>query len=131
VCSSDLVRQDVKLLDEHVVPTAIKGTLVDVARKHNLNPGDVDWYLPHYSSDYFRDKIFQCMVEAGFSIPYEKWFTNLYEVGNIGSASMYLLMEGLLRSGRLRHGDTVLCFIPESGRFSHCFMLLTAVDGDL
>jgi len=69
------------------------------------------------------------MKESGFEIPYEKWFTNLAEVGNVGSASIYLLMQGLFQSGRLADGDKVLCFIPESGRFSHCFMLLTVVAG--
>lgn len=121
------VRQDVKLLDTHIVATAMARALPAIAEKHGLRPGDIDWYLPHYSSDYFRDRFYQGMKAAGFEIPYEKWFTNLAEVGNIGSASIYLLMEGLLRSGRLRDGDRVLCFIPESGRFSHCFMLLTVI----
>jgi 3-oxoacyl-[acyl-carrier-protein] synthase-3 len=38
-------------------------------------------------------------------------------------------MQGLMRSGKLQDGDKVLCFIPESGRFSHCFMLLSVVAG--
>lgn len=121
------VRQDVKLLDTHIVPTAMARALPAIAEKHGLRPDDIDWYLPHYSSDYFRDRFYQGMKGAGFEIPYEKWFTNLYEVGNIGSASIYLLMEGLLKSGRLRDGDRVLCFVPESGRFSHSFMLLTVI----
>jgi len=124
------VRQDVKLLDKHIVSTAMERALVDIAGKHGLRPEDVDWYLPHYSSHYFRQRFYDGMCRAGFEVPYEKWFTNLYEVGNIGSASIYLLMEGLLKSGKLRSGDRILCFIPESGRFSHCFMLLTAVPGD-
>ena len=123
------VRQDVKLLDEHIVSTAMARALPEIAGKRGIRPADIDWYLPHYSSAYFRDKFYQSMKESGFEIPYEKWFTNLAEVGNIGSASIYLMMEGLLKSGRLRDGDKVLCFIPESGRFSHCFMLLTVVAG--
>jgi len=123
------VRQDVKLLDENIVNTAMARALPDIATKRGLRAGDIQWYLPHYSSDYFRDRFYQGMKTSGFEIPYEKWFTNLAEVGNIGSGSIYLLMEGLLKSGRLRDGDKVLCFIPESGRFSHCFMLLTVVDG--
>lgn len=123
------VRQDVKLLDEYIVSTAMARALPDIAAKQGIKPEDIDWYLPHYSSDYFRDRFYQGMKGSGFEIPYEKWFTNLAEVGNVGSASMYLLMEALLKSGRLRDGEKVLCFIPESGRFSHCFMLLTAVAG--
>lgn len=123
------VRQDVKLLDEHIVTTAMARALPEIAGKRGIRPEDIDWYLPHYSSAYFRDKFYRGMKESGFEIPYEKWFTNLAEVGNIGSASIYLLMEGLFKSGRLQGGDKVLCFIPESGRFSHCFMLLTVIAG--
>lgn len=121
------VRQDVKLLDEQIVTTAMERCLVDVVKKHGLKTEDIDWYLPHYSSDYFRDRFYQGMVRGGFEIPYEKWFTNLSEVGNIGSASIYLLMEGLLKSGNVKSGQKVLCFIPESGRFAHSFILLTVV----
>jgi len=127
--NSFAVRQDVKLLDENIVNTAMARALPDIATKRGLRAGDIQWYLPHYSSDYFRDRFYQGMKTSGFEIPYDKWFTNLTEVGNVGSGSIYLLMEGLLKSGRLRDGDKVLCFIPESGRFSHCFMLLTVVDG--
>jgi 3-oxoacyl-[acyl-carrier-protein] synthase III len=123
------VRQDVKLLDEHIVSTAMARTLPEIAAKRGIRPTDIQWYLPHYSSDYFRDKFYQGMKESGFEIPYAKWFTNLSEVGNIGSASIYLLMQGLMGTGKLQDGDKVLCFIPESGRFSHCFMLLTVVAG--
>lgn len=124
------VRQDVKLLEKHIVETAMNRALVDIVAKRDITPNDIDWYLPHYSSDYFRDKFYQGMKSAGFEIEYDKWFTNLPDVGNIGSASIYLLMEGLLKSGKIKAGEKVLCFIPESGRFSHCFMLLTVVEGD-
>jgi hypothetical protein len=36
----------------------------------------------------------------------------------------------LIRSGNVKDGDRVLCFFPEIGRFSHCFMLLTVVAGE-
>jgi 3-oxoacyl-[acyl-carrier-protein] synthase-3 len=67
------------------------------------------------------------MKAAGFDIPQEKWFTNLYTTGNVGAASIYLIMEDLFKSGELKPGQRLLCFIPESGRFSHCFMHLTVV----
>jgi 3-oxoacyl-[acyl-carrier-protein] synthase-3 len=53
------VRQDVKLLDEQVVATATARALPAIAAKRGLLPAEVDWYLPHYSSDYFRDRIYQ------------------------------------------------------------------------
>jgi 3-oxoacyl-[acyl-carrier-protein] synthase-3 len=120
------VRQDARLLGREIVPTMTRA-LSRTVSKHHLKPEDIDWYLPHYSSHFFRDKFYAGMQEAGFEIPYEKWFTNLYTTGNVGAASIYLIMEALFKSGDLKPGQRLLCFVPESGRFSHCFMHLTVV----
>jgi 3-oxoacyl-[acyl-carrier-protein] synthase-3 len=120
------VRQDIKLLDAEIVRT-MGEALRAVARRHDLGPDRVDWFLPHYSSAYFRPKFCQEMERVGFDVPEEKWFTNLAEKGNTGSAAIYIILEELFHSGRLRPGHRLLCFIPESGRFSHGFALLTAV----
>lgn len=120
------VRQDARLLGREIVSTMTRA-LRRVVAKHDLTPDAVDWYLPHFSSHFFRDKFYAGMQEAGFEIPYAKWFTNLYTTGNVGAASIYLIMEALFKSGDLQPGQRLLCFIPESGRFSHCFMHLTVV----
>jgi 3-oxoacyl-[acyl-carrier-protein] synthase-3 len=60
-------------------------------------------------------------------ISYEKWFTNLAYKGNTGSASIYVMMEELFHSDKLKEGQKMLCFIPESGRFSVAYILLTVV----
>jgi 3-oxoacyl-[acyl-carrier-protein] synthase-3 len=93
-----------------------------------LTPNDVDWFLPHMSSEYFRQPMAECMAEVGFPVPQEKWFTNLHTKGNTGSASIYIMIDELLKSGRLKSGDRLLCFIPESGRFTGSLMYLTAVN---
>jgi 3-oxoacyl-[acyl-carrier-protein] synthase-3 len=67
------------------------------------------------------------MAEAGLSIPRERWFTNLTTKGNTGSASPYIMLDELFRSGRIQPGQKLLMFIPESGRFSSGFIHLTAV----
>jgi 3-oxoacyl-[acyl-carrier-protein] synthase-3 len=36
-------------------------------------------------------------------------------------------MEELFQSGQLKSGQKLLCFIPESGRFSVAYVLLTVV----
>ncbi len=119
------VKQDIKLLDREIVRTAIDEALMRVVRRHELTPEDIDWFLPHYSSHYFRDKFSSRMREMGFEIPEERWFTNLYTKGNTGSAAIYIILEEIFHSGRLKEGERLLCFVPESGRFSHCYMLLT------
>ncbi len=67
------------------------------------------------------------MAGIGFNVPYEKWFTNLADKGNTGSASIYVMLEELFHSGRLCSGEKILCYIPESGRFSVAYMLLSVV----
>ena len=69
-----------------------------------------------------------CMAAVGFPVAPEKWFTNLHTKGNTGSTSIYIMIDELLKSGRLKAGDRLLCFIPESGRFTGSLMYLTAVD---
>jgi 3-oxoacyl-[acyl-carrier-protein] synthase-3 len=121
------LKQDAGLLNQEIVKVAVDWALAEAIRKRGLKPAEVDWFLPHYSSEFFRDKLYQAMESIGFAIPYEKWFTNLTWKGNTGSASIYVILEELFHSDRLREGQELLCFIPESGRFSIAYMMLTVV----
>lgn len=122
-----LLKQDVKLLNKEITPTLVNRSLPGVVERRGLSPNDFDWYLPHYSSDYFRLKLYEGMKEVGFDLPLERWFTNLSTVGNVGAASNLLMLEELVRSGKVERGQKLFCFIPESGRFSVGWMGLTAV----
>ena len=72
------------------------------------------------------------LANAGLPIPQERWFTNLTRKGNTGAASIFIMLDELFNSGSLRSGQRLLCYVPESGRFSSAFMQLTVVgqDGD-
>jgi 3-oxoacyl-[acyl-carrier-protein] synthase-3 len=118
------VKQDVKLLNDHIVAMTVEKALSKIAVKRAIKSEDFTYFLPHYSSQFFREKLFTGLNNIGFSIPYEKWFTNLTEKGNTGSASMFIMLEELYHSGRLKLGDKILCYVPESGRFSSGFMQL-------
>jgi len=122
-----LVKQDARLLNSEIIPVTVTRSLAGLIRKHGLTPDGIDWFLPHYSSEYFRNIVSDQMKKIGFEIPEERWFTNLVEMGNTGSASIYIILEELFKSGRLKKGDRLLCYIPESGRFSVGYMMLTAV----
>lgn len=124
------IKQDAKQLNEHIIHYTVDNGLAEVKRVKKLDPDSVTWFLPHYSSMYFRDKVAAGMERAGFVIPQERWFTNLTSKGNTGSASVYIMLEELFHSGKLKAGDTVLCYVPESGRFSTGYILLTAVGPD-
>ena len=121
-----LIRQDVRLLD-HIVKLGVDGALrlideglLDVAR--------LDHLLCHYSSHHFRSRIFDLLQMSGAMIPYEKWFTNLYTRGNTGCASILIMLDDFLRQGSARTGDTLLCMVPESGRFIVAYIHLTIVE---
>lgn len=121
------VKQDVHLLNEHVVPYTVTRPLQVLQERRALKAADVDYFLPHYSSGYFRDKVHACMCDAGFDVPQEKWFTNLERKGNTGAAAFYIILDELFQSGRLNPGERLLCYVPESGRFSTAFIHLTVV----
>jgi 3-oxoacyl-[acyl-carrier-protein] synthase-3 len=125
------VKQDVKQLNEHIMPYTVERGIKDVLKVHpGLKASEIDWFLPHYSSHYFRERAYNSLVAANFEIPYEKWFTNLPTKGNTGSASIYIILEELFHSGNLRPGQRLLCYVPESGRFNTGFMHLTVVSPD-
>lgn len=121
------LRQDVRMLGD-VVKYAVHG-LLDVAARKALAPTSVDWLVAHYSSHVFRDQSYELAAKAGFDIPQERWFSNLSTVGNVGSASIFVLLEELLYSGKLQPGQKVMCLVPESGRFLFGYMLLKVVEG--
>ena len=121
------VKQDVKLLNANILEYTVYRPLEEMLKKEMFKPEEIDWFLPHYSSGYFRDKLYDTMKDVGCDIPQEKWFTNLESKGNTGSASIYIMLEELFNSGKIKKGEKLLCYIPESGRFSTAFMLLEAV----
>ncbi|WP_018404010.1 beta-ketoacyl-ACP synthase III [Marinobacter gelidimuriae] len=122
------VKQDVRMLNEHIVATTIEQYLPEVIEKYQLVADDIDWFLPHYSSGYFRERAYEGIKNGGLEIPFERWATNLPDKGNTGSASIYIMLEELYHSGKLEPGQKLLCWIPESGRFSSSFMMLTVCD---
>ena len=118
------IKQDVKILGENIL---IKGvnSLKDAMDKNGVTPDVIDYYLPHISSYYFKDGLYNEMEKQGVKIPWEKWFMNLSKVGNVGSASIYLMLEDLVSSGKLKKGDKILLSVPESSRFSFAYAYLT------
>ena len=118
------LKQDVKLLSENIVNFGCL-YLKEILNKRKLNINDINYFLPHLSSMFFKKKIFDALTEAKIPIPEEKWFTNLTKVGNVGAASAYLMLEELLYSGKLKKGDKILLMVPESARFSYAYSLLT------
>ena len=118
------IKQDTRMLSEYIVPLGVQ-YLIEMGKKHQFTPDDVDWFLPHMSSMFFKDVILEETAKQGFFIPEERWFYNLPKIGNIGSASAFAMLEELMDSGLLKQGQKVLVMVPESARFSYCYFMLT------
>jgi 3-oxoacyl-[acyl-carrier-protein] synthase III len=121
------VKQDVRLLNENVVAVSFGKPLANIQEKHRLRSSDIDWFLPHISSMYFAKPVAEQLKTSGLDIAESKWFTNLSTCGNTGAASPYIMLDELFHSGRIKKGEKILMYIPESGRFSSGFVYLEAV----
>ena len=120
------VKQDITLLSDNIVHLGGK-KIKEIMDRRGLGANDVDYFLPHISSDFFRSRIYDLVEIYGGGIPYEKWFINLYTVGNVGAASIFLMINELFNSGKLKKGNRLLLLVPESARFSYMYAMLTVV----
>ncbi|OSZ78543.1 hypothetical protein CAP35_09920 [Chitinophagaceae bacterium IBVUCB1] len=120
------VKQDTKMLAEHIVQKG-GSFLSSLMQKYSLTSDGIDYFLPHMSSEFFKKPIQKNLAEIGLDIPEEKWFYNLPKVGNVGSASAFMMLEELLNSGIAQKGNRILVMVPESARFSYAYMYLTVV----
>ncbi|MDR0228218.1 MAG: beta-ketoacyl-ACP synthase III [Flavobacteriaceae bacterium] len=120
------LKQDVKVLNENILERGVD-SMKKAMEKYNITPEDIDYFLPHVSSHYFVDGLYTKFAEAGLEITKDKWFMNLKHVGNVGSASIYLMLEELMNSGQLKSGDRIMLSVPESGRFSYAYAYLKVV----
>ncbi|MET0244087.1 MAG: beta-ketoacyl-ACP synthase III [Flavitalea sp.] len=118
------IKQDVKLLSPNIVPLGGK-KLKEIFDKKGLTSESIDHFLPHMSSEFFKEKIHDRLIEIGIPIPYEKWRINLSTKGNVGAGSIYLMIDELFHSGTIKKGEKILLMVPESSRFSYMFGLLT------
>jgi 3-oxoacyl-[acyl-carrier-protein] synthase-3 len=120
------VQQEIELLGEYVIAYGAK-RISRISEKHNLDSDKINWFLPHYLSVFFFEQTYEIVAKSSVPIPSEKWLTNLTPKGNLGSASIYVMLEELLYSGKLQKGETIFCIVPESSRFSYGYIHLTVV----
>ncbi|MGE8496656.1 MAG: beta-ketoacyl-ACP synthase III [Pseudomonas sp.] len=124
------IKQNVKLLNENIVKYTVEEALRRIMARRELRVADIDWFLPHYSSEFFREPLAAGLANVDLPIPMDRWFTNLTSKGNTGAASIFIILDELFNGGRLHKGQRLLCYVPESGRFSSAFMHLTVVGNE-
>ncbi|MEP6683272.1 MAG: beta-ketoacyl-ACP synthase III [Parafilimonas sp.] len=120
------IKQDISLLSDNIVPLGGR-KIKEIFDREGLTVDDVDYFLPHMSSEFFKSKIFEVMAVLGDTVPYERWFVNLTSLGNVGAASVYFMVHELFKSGKLKKGEKLLLLVPESARFSYMYAYLTVV----
>jgi 3-oxoacyl-[acyl-carrier-protein] synthase-3 len=109
------------------MPVLMRAAISRMKEKRGLSAASVDWLLPHYSSQWFRQRLYDGMAGLGFEIGWERWFSNLTTKGNTGSAAIYIMLEELMTSGRVSRGQRVLGIVPESARMAFAFVHFTVV----
>ena len=118
------LRQDIRLLP-HLFDVCIH-EYARIAHQGWLPERGIDHFLCHYSSEKFIPVVDDLLNKAQLSIPRERWWSNLAWRGNTGAASIFVMLAEYLEThhDQLKAGDTMLCFVPESGRFTAGYMLL-------
>jgi 3-oxoacyl-[acyl-carrier-protein] synthase-3 len=118
------IKQDTKLLGENIIKLGFR-RMKEIFDEKGITADQIHHFLPHMSSYFFEDKIYNQLNEWGFTISKDKWFTNLDTHGNVGAGSIFLMLDQLFNSGKLKKGEKVLLAVPESSRFSYMFCMLT------
>jgi 3-oxoacyl-[acyl-carrier-protein] synthase-3 len=117
--------QDFGVLKQ-MIPVWISHYL-DLIDRKKFAVDEIDHVCSHYSSHSLREETHALLEKAGALIAKEKWFSNLYTKGNTGTASIFIMLEELMYSGKLQKGQKILCHVPESGRGLNGLMLLEVI----
>jgi 3-oxoacyl-[acyl-carrier-protein] synthase-3 len=118
------LKQDTRMLGENIIRMGGR-FLKEIIDERKFDIETIDYFLPHLSSEFFRDPIYKELALLGINIPKEKWFTNLSTVGNVATVSFILMLEELMRTRELKKGQKILIQVPESARFTYAYALLT------
>ncbi len=120
------LRQDVEAL-HRMLPVWV-GELMRLIDDGRVDPRQVDHFVCHYSAKSLREEMVRLATRAGCMIDEERWFTNLPTKGNVGAASLFLLLDDLLDDPRLKPGQQVLVAVPESGQCLMGYAGMTVVE---
>ncbi len=94
-------------MDGQAVFRLAVGVLEDAARaalaKAGKTPADIDWLIPHQANI----RIMQSTAKR-LKLPMDKVVVTVDEHGNTSAASIPLALDAAVRSGKVKHGDTLM-----------------------
>lgn len=120
------LRQDVEAL--HRMLPVWMGEFMRLVDEGRIDPLATDWFLCHFSAHSLREEMVKLATRAGCMIPDERWFANIYDRGNVGAAAIFLMIDDLMRSGKLRAGQQIVCAVPESGQCIMAYAGMTVME---
>lgn len=82
---------------------ALANVAREVIEESNLQPADIDWIIPHQANLRIIES-----TARHLGVPMDKVIVTLSEQGNTSAASIPLALDEGIRSGRIRHGQTLL-----------------------
>lgn len=82
---------------------ALANVAREVIEESNLQPADIDWIIPHQANLRIIES-----TARHLGVPMDKVIVTLSEQGNTSAASVPLALDEGIRSGRIRHGQTLL-----------------------
>jgi 3-oxoacyl-[acyl-carrier-protein] synthase-3 len=92
----DLFKSAVTLL-----PKAVR----DVCERAGVTIDEIDWFIAHQANDRINASVRQAL-----GVPVEKVPSNIAKYGNTSAATIPILVDEMMRDGRLRQGQLV-CFL--------------------
>lgn len=96
------VRMDGHTIFKYAVRN-MAGIAERAVREAGLEPGDIDWIVPHQANI----RIIQAVAKS-MNAPMEKVVANIERTGNTTAASIPLALDEAVRDGRVKPGDNVL-----------------------
>lgn len=111
-------RHDYTAIREH--GTALLEAGLNAAQSLGIERGTIDWWLPQQVNGRMAD-----VCARSLGLPQERVIVEAGAVGNVGSAAMWISLDRLRRSGRLRAGDRVLVLGAEASKFMYGGFLYT------
>jgi hypothetical protein len=124
--SAFMLRHDIRVLP-NLFEVAVH-EYASLASQEWFEPNEIDNFLCHDSSQKFSTVVERLITDAGLTIPKSRWYSKLSSRGNMGAVSIFIMIDDFVRKHDLHHGEKILCFVPESRRFTIACMLLGVVD---
>ena len=87
---------------------------LSAAAASGIDTHSIDWWLPQPVNGRLPEI---CAREFGW--PRERVLCDAWELGNLGSAAMWVALDRVRRSGRLRPGERVLVLGAEASKFMY------------